>query len=35
MGMKAHFEPRFVEYSINNLKVNRSDTPGPELAHKA
>ena len=35
MGMKAHFEPRFVKYSIDNLKVNRSDSPGPTQAHKA
>jgi len=35
MGMKSHFEPRFVEYSINNLKVNRSDNPEPTQAHRA
>ncbi len=34
MDMKPHFEPRFVEYSINNLKVNRSDDPGPTQAQK-
>jgi hypothetical protein len=34
MGMKSHFEPRFVEYSINNLKVNRSDEPAATHAQR-
>jgi len=24
MGLAAHFEPRFIEYAINNLRVKHS-----------
>ena len=34
MDVKPHFEPRFVDYSINNLKVNRSDAAEAAQAHK-
>jgi hypothetical protein len=27
MGMTPHFERRFVDYAIDNLRVNRSSTP--------
>jgi len=32
MGQTPHFEPRFVEYAINNLKVRRhSPLPAPVI----
>ncbi len=27
MGQTPHFEPRFIDYALNNLKVNRSSSP--------
>lgn len=32
VGQPPHFEPRFIEYALNNLKVNRSSPPGPTAA---
>jgi hypothetical protein len=29
MGLMPHFEPRFIEYALNNLKVHRSSPPTP------
>jgi hypothetical protein len=31
MGKPAHFEPRFIEYAINNLRVHRH-SPAPAIA---
>jgi hypothetical protein len=31
MGLKPHFEPRFIEYAINNLRVKRSASSKPKL----
>ena len=30
MGQKPHFEPRFIEYAINNLRVKRSPGSKPK-----
>ena len=27
MGQTPHFEPRFIEYALNNLKVHRQQAP--------
>jgi hypothetical protein len=27
MGQTPHFEPRFIDYALNNLKVHRSSPP--------
>jgi hypothetical protein len=32
MGLMPHFEPRFIEYALNNLKVHRSSPPAPTAA---
>ncbi len=32
MGQPAHFEPRFIDYAINNLKVHRNSPHKPTLA---
>jgi hypothetical protein len=29
MGQTPHFEPRYIEYALNNLKVNRTSPPTP------
>ena len=34
MGKAPHFEPRFIEYAIDNLKVNRSDGPKAQTQAK-
>jgi hypothetical protein len=32
MGQPPHFEPRFIDYAINNLKVHRHAPPAPASA---
>jgi hypothetical protein len=32
MGQSPHFEPRFIDYALNNLKVHRTSPPTPTLA---
>lgn len=32
MGQSLHFEPKYIDYALNNLKVNRSTTPNPTAA---
>jgi hypothetical protein len=32
MGISPHFEPRFIDYALNNLKVNRTSPPSPTAA---
>lgn len=32
MGQPPHFEPRFIEYALNNLKVHRTSPPAPTAA---
>jgi MoxR-like ATPase len=32
MGEPLHFEPRFIEYALNNLKVHRTSPPAPTAA---
>jgi energy-coupling factor transporter ATP-binding protein EcfA2 len=32
MDLMPHFEPRFIEYALNNLKVHRSSPPAPTAA---
>lgn len=32
MGQSPHFEPRFIDYALNNLKVHRSGPPAPTMA---
>ena len=32
MGQPLHFEPRFIEYALNNLKVHRTSPPAPTAA---
>jgi len=29
MGLAPHFEPRFIVYALNNLRVRRNDPPPP------
>jgi hypothetical protein len=29
MGQASHFEPRFIDYALNNLKVRRNSPPAP------
>ena len=29
IGIKPHFEPRFIEYALNNLKVHRISPAAP------
>ncbi len=32
MGQTPHFEPRFIDYALDNLKVHRSSPPAPTAA---
>jgi hypothetical protein len=32
MGQSPHFEPRFIDYALNNLKVHRTSPPAPTMA---
>jgi hypothetical protein len=32
MGQAPHFEPRFIDYALNNLKVHRNGPPAPTMA---
>lgn len=32
MGQSLHFEPKYIDYALNNLKVNRSLAPNPTSA---
>ncbi len=32
IGQHPHFEPRFIEYALNNLKVHRTSPPSPTAA---
>jgi hypothetical protein len=29
MGQAQHFEPRFIDYAIDNLRVHRNSSPHP------
>jgi energy-coupling factor transporter ATP-binding protein EcfA2 len=33
MGQPPHFEPRFIDYALNNLKVHRTSPPAPTAAN--
>ena len=32
MGQPPHFEPRYIAYALNNLKVHRTSPPTPTMA---
>jgi hypothetical protein len=32
MKVPPHFEPRFIDYALNNLKVRRNSPPAPTEA---
>ena len=35
MGQAAHFEPRFIDYALDNLRVKRNPGPAPASAVSA
>jgi hypothetical protein len=34
MGQAPHFEPRYIDYALNNLRVRRNAPPAPAGADR-